>query len=67
MAKMAEGRRALARVAELERENEQLRDEVADLNIALAESRGDVSRETEDDVSRETAPAKKAAPPARKR
>jgi hypothetical protein len=67
MAKIAEGRRALARVAELERENEQLRDTIADLNIDLVESRADVSRETEGDVSRETASAKKAATPARKR
>jgi hypothetical protein len=44
------------RVAELEAENADLRQRLAD-----------VSRETERDVSRETAPAKKAAAPARKR
>jgi hypothetical protein len=65
MAKVAEGRRALVRVAELEQENERLRGELAAAYdaIQVAEDRAasDVSRETEGDVSRETA-ARKSAP-----
>jgi hypothetical protein len=53
----------MAAIAKLKQRVTKLEAENADLRRRLA----DVSRETEGDVSRETAPAKKAAPAARKR